>query len=141
MATRKKTTKKTTSKKTTKKTSSRSNPTRTSSRSTPSRPPARRAPADLPPAPRTSSAPQVPVKDYVHMQQRVADFLKENPNGVYFHADAAERAETESALRGLDAKTPVFITSKKTFTATELQRMGFEVFQNGKDGKLVGIRK
>jgi hypothetical protein len=137
MATRKKTTKKTTTKKTTKKTASRSAPSRT-----PSRPPARTAPATPRTAPvrRDPPSPVVPVKDYVHMQQRVADFLVEHPNGVYFHADAVSKSETESALRGLDAKTPVFITSKKTFTAAELQRMGFDVYQNGKDGKLVGIR-
>jgi hypothetical protein len=88
----------------------------------------------------TPKAEDVPVKDYVHMQERLAEFKKKHPNGVYFHADAAARTETERALRSLDAKTPVLITSKKTFTAAELKRMGFEVFQNGKDGKLVGTR-
>jgi hypothetical protein len=75
------------------------------------------------------------------MQQRVADFLKKHPDGVYFHSDVVSKGETERALKKLAAGRPVFITSRKTFTAAELQRMGFEVFQNGPGGKLVGIRK
>lgn len=103
------------------------------------------SPADVvsEPVASVTAAPKidVPVKDYVHMQERLAEFLKEHPDGVYFHADAVDRAETESALSSLPAGRPVLITSKKTFTAGELRSMGFEVFQNGKDGKLVGLRK
>jgi hypothetical protein len=88
-------------------------------------------------APRASD---VPIKPYVHMQQRLDEFMKEHPDGVYFHTDVVDKDENESAIRSLDPKTPVFVTSKKTFTAAELQSMGFEVFYNGKGGKLVGIR-
>jgi hypothetical protein len=123
MATRKKSSvcKKTTRKKTTAK--------KTTTKKTP--PPSRSAPRATP----------VLVKEYVHMSLLVDEFLKENPNGAYLHTDRATKAENESVLKSLPEGRPVFISSKKTFTAAELKSMGFDVFQNGKDGKLVGIRK
>jgi len=132
MSTRKKiTTKKTTTKKTT--TSSRSGGC---SRSRPSAPP----PSSRTPArPAAPSEPTIQVKPYKHVGDQVNAFMAEHPNGVYFHLDAVSKNENESAIRSLDPKTPTFVDGK-SFTASELRALGFEVFQNGQGGKLIGIR-
>jgi hypothetical protein len=93
----------------------------------------------VPVSPKEPPKPTVEVRPYKHIGDQVNAFLTEHPNGVYFHLDKASKSENESAIRRLDPKTPVFVDGR-SFTAGELQRMGFDVFQNGEGGKLVGIR-
>ena len=87
----------------------------------------------------------VPIEDYVHMGDRMTAFSAENPGAVVMELATMERGEAESALTSLDDKTPVMVCTPQRliggFTAIDLENLGFEVFYNGKNGKLVGIRK
>jgi len=97
-----------------------------------------RAPATSPTR-AAPAAPPVEIRPYKHAGGLLDDFLAKYPNGVYFHLDKVSKHENESAIKSLDPTRPCIVVGK-SFTASELQALGFKVFQNGPNGKLIGTR-
>jgi len=145
--------KKKTTKKTTKKTADPSPRKTTRTNQPSSTPPARTTAPAEPPKPRLvpqpppaapkQREPVVPVEDYVHMQARIDTFLADHPGAVYFQLAMVSREENERALASLDDATPIFVCTPMkpgSFTARDLENLGFLCFQNGKGGQLVGTK-
>lgn len=140
-------TKKTTKKMTKKTTTKKATVTRSSS-SSPAAPakttPIKTTPDKLTyprpvPAPAAPEEPPVEIRPYKHVGDQAVAFMAKYPDGVYFHLDKVSKKENEAAIKSLSQKTPIFVDGK-TFSAGELQELGFKVFQNGQGGKLIGTR-